>query len=106
MLRIWRQLFCHSALAANPNPVQPPANVRPDTPDPETSVVSDCREAMTECKAVSEAIIPIPERKAVSEAIIPIPEREAVIAVADRAAELRMGRPSARRSAHAAPHLG
>jgi len=93
MLRIWRLLFCHSALAANPNPVQPPANARPDTPDPETSVVSDCREAMTECKAVSEAIIPIPER-------------EAIIAVADRAAELRMGRPSARRSAHAAPHLG
>jgi hypothetical protein len=92
----------------------PPANRRPHAPDAETSVVSECREAVTECKAVSEAIVPIPEREAIiavsiaERAIITISiaERGPIIPVADRAAELRMGRPSARRSAHAAPHLG
>jgi len=73
----------------------PPANRRPHTPEAETSVVSECREAVTECKAVSEAIIPIPEREAIT-----------AVSVAERAAELRTGRHSARRSAHAAPHLG
>jgi hypothetical protein len=91
----------------------PPANRRPHAPEAETSVVSECREAVTECKAVSEAIIPIPEREAIiavsiaERAItISIAERRPIIPVADRAAELRTGRPSARRSAHAAPHLG
>jgi hypothetical protein len=93
----------------------PPANRRPHTPDAETSVVSERGEAVTEGKAVSEAIIPIPEREAIiavsvaeREAIITISiaERRPIIPVADRAAELRMGRHSARRSAHAAAHLG
>jgi len=81
----------------------PPANRRPHTPEAETSVVSECREAVTECKAVSEAIIPIPEREAIT--AVSVAER-AIISIAERAAELRTGRHSARRSAHAAPHLG
>jgi hypothetical protein len=92
----------------------PPANRRPHTPEAETSVVSERGEAVTECKAVSESIIPIPEREAIiavwiaERAIITISiaEHRPIIPVADRAAELRMGRPSARRCAHAAPHLG
>src|SRR6266567_2521999 len=105
-------------LAANPDPVRPPANGRPDTPDPKTSVVSDCVEAVTECEAVSECkpivAIPVTEREAAVIAIpvaerrpiipIPVTERrtiaipvtgcEAVIAVAvaERAIGLSMGR--------------
>src|SRR5437764_3690074 len=68
------------ALAAEPNPMQPPADRRPHAPEAETSVVSDCREAVTECKPVSEAIIPVSEREAI--VAVAISEREAIVAVA------------------------
>ena len=104
-----------SALAANPNPMHPPVRGRPDAPDAEASVVSDCaeREAVTECKAVPErkAVVPIAERESITipiaerKAIASITEREAIIAVAERAVELRVGRAGTRWPARAAADL-
>jgi len=78
--------------------MHPPARGRPDAPDAEASVVSDCaeREAVTECKAVPErkAVVPIAERESIAipiaerKAIASITEREAIIAVAERAVDV------------------